>query len=365
MNYVNVLIKNTAIAAQLKHKEVRRHWYYNWLGRCKRLTTANIRPLEITRAQWATPENVATHYDMLAAKILELELGVRNPHYDPTVPYSEQLKITKPHRIASMDETHLTNDTTTVGKSKCNRTLAKKSKKDAAECLVNKGGGDGMGIGGTTADGLDLPAFFIFANYRDDVKGSPSCRRPNPENPSEPMPCRFWTNEKGGVTGDLAYVRYVRGCVEPCMPDLSPDNPGLLIMDGHGSHFTLELLTYCRSIGLHIILRPPHITHILQGEDVQHFAVFKPKYSQAKLLRLGSKVARGKYRLQVSDLLSIAREPWEEAFNLENSLKVWDKIGVAPFTRRVYWELVEARSKREEVAATAEVDPSLLTVAGM
>jgi len=149
------------------------------------------------------------------------------------------------------------------------------------------------------------------------------------------------------------------------MPDLSPDNPGLLIMDGHGSHFTLELLTYCRSIGLHIILRPPHITHILQGEDVQHFAVFKPKYSQAKLLRLGSKVARGKYRLQVSDLLSIAREPWEEAFNLENSLKVWDKIGVAPFTRRVYWELVEARSKREEVAATAEVDPSLLTVAGM
>mmetsp|Transcript_49990 Transcript_49990/g.130204 ORF Transcript_49990/g.130204 Transcript_49990/m.130204 type:complete len:282 (+) Transcript_49990:248-1093(+) len=206
MNYVNVLIKNTAIAAQLKHKEVRRHWYYNWLGRCKRLTTANIRPLEITRAQWATPENVATHYDMLAAKILELELGVRNPHYDPTVPYSEQLKITKPHRIASMDETHLTNDTTTVGKSKCNRTLAKKSKKDAAECLVNKGGGDGMGIGGTTADGLDLPAFFIFANdiiHRDDVKGSPSCRRPNPENPSEPMPCRFWTNEKGGVTGDL------------------------------------------------------------------------------------------------------------------------------------------------------------------
>jgi len=67
---------------------------------------------------------------------------------------------------------------------------------------------------------------------------------------------------------------------------------------------------------------------------VQHFAVFKPKYTQAKLLRLATKVARGKYRLDVSDLLSIAKEPWEEAFNLENALKAWQKIGVLPFNRR-------------------------------
>ena len=74
--------------------------------------------------------------------------------------------------------------------------------------------------------------------------------------------------------------------------------------DGHGSHFTLELLTYCRSVGIHIVLRPPHTTHILQGEDVVHFAVFKPKYHQAKLIALGRNIFNKKLcRLTAGDLL--------------------------------------------------------------
>ena len=36
------LLQGTSIAEQLKDKEVKRHWYYNWLDRCKRLTTAQV-----------------------------------------------------------------------------------------------------------------------------------------------------------------------------------------------------------------------------------------------------------------------------------------------------------------------------------
>ena len=116
------------------------------------------------------------------------------------------------------------------------------------------------------------------------------------------------------MTGDLG-VRYIRGCVEPAMAGLSPENPGVLLMDGHGSHFTLELLMYCRSIGLHIILRPPHTTHIIQGEDVVNFLAFKGKYRQAKILKMGKKIFQGKCRLTAADLLDVAREPWEDAFS--------------------------------------------------
>jgi len=66
LNYINVLVANTDIAERLRHKEVRRHWYYNWLGRCKRLKTATVTPLELTRAQWATAANSRTKYDLLA-----------------------------------------------------------------------------------------------------------------------------------------------------------------------------------------------------------------------------------------------------------------------------------------------------------
>ena len=372
MNYVNTLIAGTSLAEQLVGKEVRRHWYYNWLGRCQRLTTGNIRPLEITRAQWATPENVKKHYDMLAVLMVELNIAVPNPAYDPTVENSEVVKIAKPERIFSMDETRLTNDTTEKSKAKANRSLVGRYG-DQRECLVNKGGGDGTGIGGSSADGRDLPAFFIFSkniihageqdnDVKEDVR--PLCRRMDPSDPGKPLPCRFWANAKGGVTGDLG-IRYIRGCLEPCLPDLSPDNPALLIMDGHGSHFTLELLDYCKQVGLHVLLRPPHTTHILQGEDVQHFAVFKPEYHQAKLRAIASKVAGGVYRLSVNDLLRCAKEPWEHAFDLSNLLKAWDKIGVSPFTRRVYWDLMRAQSKREEIAKQVQVDPELLSVHGM
>ena len=127
---------------------------------------------------------------------------------------------------------------------------------------MNKGGGDGTGIGGTSADGLDIPGFFIFANNiihagQDDKdvaeENRPVCRRIDPKNPGKPLPCRFWANEKGGMNSDLG-IRYIKGCIEPCLADLSPASPAVIIMDGHGSHFTLELLDYCRSIGLHIVL---------------------------------------------------------------------------------------------------------------
>ena len=139
-----------------------------------------------------------------------------------------------------------------------------------------------------------------------------------------------------------------------------------MIMDGHGSHFTLELLKYCRMVGLHIVLRPPHTTHILQGEDVVHFQVFKGKYHQAKLVALAQKVFQhGAYRLSAADLLKVAKAPWEEAFNFENTIKAWSKIGIHPFDQRVYWDLKKKEETTAEVAKMNEINPHLLTVKGM
>ena len=369
LNYVNVLISGTQYAAELKDNEVKRAWYYRWLGRCTRLKTANLTPLEMTRAQWATAENAKKHYDMLVEVLLLLKLAVKNDAYDENVKDSVRIFITKPGRIFSMDESRLTNDMTTKNKSKGNRSIIGKSG-DTGEFLANKGGGDGTGIGGSSSDGIDTPGFFIFANniiHKEDVAASvrPMCRRADPNNPTALLPARFWCNEKGGVTGDLG-VRWIRGCLEPSVPDMSPENPAVLIMDGHGSHFTLELLTYCRSIGLHVIIRPPHTTHILQGEDVVHFKIFKPMYHQAKMLHLGKKIFTEKTcKLTAADLLKVAKEPWEKAFNEHNTKNAWAEIGISPFTQCVWWKLKEKESKSKETAQANDIDERLLTVKGM
>ena len=213
-------------------------------------------------------------------------------------------------------------------------------KNDLREFLANKGGGDGTGIGGSSADGKDTSGMFIFSKniiHGEDVSEKSQCRRVGVD--GQLLPTHFSTNEKGGVTGDLG-VRWVRGCLEPCVPDLSPENTVVLIMDGHGSHFTLELLTYCRQVGIVIVLRPQHTTHILQGEDLVHFAVFKPAYHNTKMTALGKKIfKKGAYRLTAADLLKVAKKAWEDAFSPDNCLKAWRVIGVSPFTQNVYWEL--------------------------
>lgn len=213
LNYVNALIEGTVIAENLRHREVRRHWYYNWLHRCHRLKMADITPLELTGAQWATPENAKKHYDTLSEILVDKGLAAVNPAYDEQVPYSVRLIITRPERIFSMDETHLTNDNWENSKSKINRNAVASGW--SREVLSNKSGGDGTAIGGSSADGKDLPAFFIFASnivHPGDVQpySLPLCRRMNPLDPTQPLPCRFFCKDKDGVTEDVG-VRYVRG----------------------------------------------------------------------------------------------------------------------------------------------------------
>ena len=94
MKYVNTLAAGTAIADKLKHKEVRRHWYYNWLRRCSLLTTGNLTPLEMSRAR-ATAANAKKHYDLLAEIFVDANVAIPNPDYNPDEPCSERLLIVK------------------------------------------------------------------------------------------------------------------------------------------------------------------------------------------------------------------------------------------------------------------------------
>ena len=66
---------------------------------------------------------------------------------------------------------------------------------------------------------------------------------------------------------------------------------------------------------------------------MRHFAIFKPKYHQAKILKLSEKVLSGQYRLSVADMLCCAKQPWKDAFSIYNCLKAWDLIGIQPFTK--------------------------------
>ena len=49
-------------------------------------------------------------------------------------------------------------------------------------------------------------------------------------------------------------------------PQTANGHTRLLIVDGHSSHSTYELLDYARTYGIVVICLPPHTTHALQSK---------------------------------------------------------------------------------------------------
>src|SRR5215472_980586 len=55
----------------------------------------------------------------------------------------------------------------------------------------------------------------------------------------------------------------------------------VLLMDGHSSHYSLELLDYAQANDICILGYPPHCTHVLQGLDVVCFAKMKKEFHKS------------------------------------------------------------------------------------
>jgi hypothetical protein len=57
--------------------------------------------------------------------------------------------------------------------------------------------------------------------------------------------------------------------------DISPTNQHLLILDGHNSHVTLDVVYKAKENGLDPLTLPSHTSHCLQPLDCNVFRPFK------------------------------------------------------------------------------------------
>jgi imidazoleglycerol phosphate dehydratase HisB len=61
---------------------------------------------------------------------------------------------------------------------------------------------------------------------------------------------------------------------------VSPTNRHLLIVDGHNSHVTLEVVHKAMGVGLDLLTLPSHTSHRLQPLDVSVFGPFKRAFKR-------------------------------------------------------------------------------------
>jgi hypothetical protein len=63
---------------------------------------------------------------------------------------------------------------------------------------------------------------------------------------------------------------------------VSLNNQHLLILDGYGSHVTIEAIEKAKDFGLDNITLPSHTSHSLQPLDVSYFKPFKTAFRKFK-----------------------------------------------------------------------------------
>jgi hypothetical protein len=84
-------------------------------------------------------------------------------------------------------------------------------------------------------------------------------------------------SDKGFINGEI-FKEWLRQFIQ--QTDASPENPVLLIVDGHSSRGNLEALELAQKSGVHLVILPSKSTHLLQPLDKAIFEVFKQKFRE-------------------------------------------------------------------------------------
>jgi hypothetical protein len=335
-----------------------------------------IRPLEFNRAKWFTSKNIQKYYELFKDGCLDLGLAVRAPlsEFNPLEPLSQEIIFTKAARILEIDEARVTVDMS-KDESGNNQQVKTRNPFDTEEAVVNKGGGSATLVGGSCGNGDSTIPMLITAGPEPSAEEKKQGPRSTVRDPvtQERLGCQYTSNKKGGMTWDLM-VLYVTLCVIPMFPDLSPENPIMLLFDGHGSHMTVAFILFCHEKGIKLLLKPPHTTHRIQTCDVYNFRYFMDLFKRARHFlfasRTGITLGDGKVMhnphasLTYRDFPFLLRDAYETAFAPERNLRAWGAgsptqrntgVGLIPFTRKVMWDAIAEEQARDTAAAKAGV----------
>jgi hypothetical protein len=107
----------------------------------------------------------------------------------------------------------------------------------------------------------------------------------------------------------------------------------LLILDDHGSHLTMDFISFCNANKILLMVFSPHSTHSLQLLDVVLFALLSSAYS-ADLLRYLHR-SQGLLSIKKSDFFTLFWGAWETSFKEETVLQSFKAPGIFPMDAQV------------------------------
>jgi len=132
---------------------------------------------------------------------------------------------------------------------------------------------------------------------------------------------------KNGWTSDQTAVGWLEKVFIPRTQPSDPSERRLLVLDGHGSHETVDFMYLCYQHKIHLLFLPPHTSHVLQPLDLSVFSPLKHYYRKQvgflSLLTDSSPVGK-------QNFLLCYQRAREQALTASNIKGGWKATGLWP-----------------------------------
>jgi hypothetical protein len=142
-----------------------------------------------------------------------------------------------------------------------------------------------------------------------------------------PTPGWHYACNESGYTDSNISLQWLKRVFDPETKERANGRPRVLILDGFGTHETLEILEYCFANNIILCRLPSHTSHKLQPCDVAAFGPLKTAYrEQVERLERGGVNTIGK-----EHFTSLYKPARERAFTPKNIKAGFAASGLFPF----------------------------------
>ena len=156
-------------------------------------------------------------------------------------------------------------------------------------------------------------------------------------------------------TGFMDSELFVKWFKKLFIPHARPteDRSVLLLVDGHSSHCSPEVIQTARENNVILLALAPHTTHLCQPLDVAVYRSFKIQLS--KTVKIGQAL-RGDLWISKSNVARIIKQPFEASMTIQNIKAGFRKCGIFPYNPNA---IDKTQLFRNKLIPSEDVDLSL------
>lgn len=295
---------NLLLSQRAPGSSVGKNWLTRFVQRHDVLMSKYLRKYDYQRAKCEDPEEIGKWFNLVRATIAKYGIAAEDIYnFDET---GFQMGVIATAKVVTQTKPSTSKHPTAI------RTKSGRPK------VVQPGDRNWVTvIEGVNATGWALPSTIIFEGK---VHQSTWYRTGIPPNWVIGVSENGWTNNELGF-------KWLTEVFDKHSHGRAVGKYRLLLLDGHGSHFTPEFDDFCKKNSIIWLCYPPHSTHLLQALDFGCFSALKNSYGRL----VQEKVELGTFHIDKTDFLVLYHQAHRITFTEKTIKNAFEAVGIVPY----------------------------------